>query len=46
MGCKLYDPVKNMTGISSYLFDGSLIENYHKLDGNPTISLANVMEIP
>ena len=39
-------PVKNMTGIFSRLFDGSLLENDTKSDGNPIIFLANAMEIP
>ena len=39
-------PVKNVTRILSYLFDGSLVENDIKSDGNPIIFLANAMEIP
>ena len=43
------DPVKNVTGISSCHFDGSLVwfENETKSQtGNPIIFLANAMEIP
>ena len=36
------NPVKNVTRI----FDGSLIENEPKSDGNPIIFLANAMKIP
>ena len=39
-------PVKNVTGISSCLFDGSLVESDTKSDENPIIFLANAMEIP
>ena len=41
-------PVKNVTGIFSCLFDGSLVwfENETKSDGNPIIFLANAMENP
>ena len=45
---QMYDfPVKNVTGIFSCLFDGSLIENetQWKSNGNPIIFLANAMEI-
>ena len=39
-------PVKNVTGIFSCLFKGSLVENNTKSDGNPIIFVANAMEIP
>ena len=39
-------PVKNVTWIFSLLFDGSLVENDTKSDGNPIMFLANAMEIP
>ena len=41
-------PVKNVTGIFSCLFDGSLVgfENETKSDGNHIIFLANVTEVP
>ena len=39
-------PVKNVTGIFSCRFEGSLVENETKSDGNVIIFLANVMEIP
>ena len=39
-------PVKNVTRIFSYLFNGSLVENETKSDGNPIIFLANAMKIP
>ena len=40
-------PVKNVTlYIFSCLFDGSLVENDTKSDGNPVIFLANAIEIP
>ena len=39
-------PVKNATRIFSCLFDGRLVENETKSDGNPGIFLANAPEIP
>ena len=39
-------PVKNLTGIFSCLFDGSLVENETESDENPTIFLANAMQFP
>ena len=39
-------PVKNVTGIFSCHFDGSLVENETKFDGNLIIFLANATEIP
>ena len=39
-------PVKNVTQIFSCFFDGILVENETKSDGNPIIFLANAMEIP
>ena len=39
-------PVKNVIWILSCVFDGSLVENETKYDGNPIIFLANAMEIP
>ena len=40
------DPVKNMTGVFSCLFNGSLVENGTETDRKSIIFLANVMEIP
>ena len=40
------NPIKNVTGIFSCLFDGSLLETGIKSDGNPIIFLANAPEIP
>jgi len=39
-------PVKNVTRIFSRRFDGSLVKNEIKSDGNPIIFLANAVEIP
>ena len=39
-------PVKNVTRIFSCLFDGSLVENETKSDGNPITFLANATKIP
>ena len=39
-------PVKNVTRTFSRLFDGSLVKNDTKSDGNPIIFLVNAMEIP
>ena len=39
-------PLKNVTWIFSCLFDGNLVENETKSDGNPIIFLATAMEIP
>ena len=39
-------PVKNVTRIFPRPFDGSLVENETKSDGNPIIFVANAMEIP
>ena len=39
-------PVKNTIRIFSCLFDGSLVKNETKSDGNPIIFLANAVEIP
>ena len=36
------DPVKNVTRVFSCLFDGSLVENDTKSDGNPIIFLAQI----
>ena len=46
--CSIYTMylVKNGTWIPLRLFDGSLVENEFKSDGNPIIFWANVMEIP
>ena len=44
--CQLGQPYKNMTWIFSRLFDGSLVENDIKSNGNPIIFFANAMEIP
>ena len=38
-------PIKNVTWSFSCLFDGSLVENDTKSDGNPVIFLANAVEI-
>ena len=38
--------LKNVRRIFSWLFDGSLVENDPKSDGNPIIFIANAMEIP
>jgi len=40
------NPLKNVTWIFSWLFDGILAENETKSDGNPIISLASAMEVP
>jgi len=39
-------PVKTVTRIFSCLFEGSLVENDIKSDGNPIIFLMNDREIP
>ena len=43
--CTFVYPVKNVTGIFSCLFDGSLVENDTKSDGKSIIFLGNAMKI-